>query len=62
MPSAGAFDSIRILGFQNANYDWHDFDLDRDMPKIDAAAGFIDAVNPDLRAFKAAGGKLLLRP
>ena len=59
-PSAGAFDSIRILGFQNANYDWHDFDLDRDMPKIDAAAGFIDAVNPDLRAFKAAGGKLLL--
>jgi feruloyl esterase len=59
-PSAGAFDSIRILGFQNANYDWHDFDLDRDMPKIDAAAGFVDAVNPDLRAFKAAGGKLLL--
>lgn len=59
-PNPFAFDSIRILGFQNANYDWHDFDLDRDLPKIDAAAGFVDATNPDLRAFKAAGGKLLL--
>ena len=27
---------------------------------IDAAAGFVDAVNPDLRAFEAHGGKLLL--
>jgi Tannase and feruloyl esterase len=59
-PSPFAFDSIRILGFQDANYDWHNFDLDRDMPKVDAATGFVDATNPDLRAFKAAGGKLLL--
>ena len=54
------FDSIRILGFQNADYDWRQFDLDRDMPLIDAAAGFVDAVDPDLRAFEAHGGKLLL--
>jgi len=60
MPGAGAFDSIRILGFQNADYDWRQFDLDRDMPIIDAAAGFVDATNPDLRAFEAHGGKLLL--
>jgi feruloyl esterase len=59
-PGGGAFDSIRILGFQNADYDWHTFDLDRDMPIIDKAAGFVDATNPDLRAFEAAGGKLLL--
>jgi len=59
-PNAGGFDSIRILGFQNADYDWRDFDLDRDLPRIDAAAGFVDAVDPDLRAFKAHGGKLLL--
>jgi feruloyl esterase len=59
-PSSFAFDSVRILGFQNANYDWRQFDLDRDLPLIDAAAGFVDAVNPDLRAFKAHGGKLLL--
>ncbi len=38
-PNPFAFDSIRILGFQNANYDWHEFDLDRDMPKIDATVG-----------------------
>jgi feruloyl esterase len=59
-PGAGAFDSIRILGFQNADYDWRQFDLDRDMPLIDARAGFVDAVDPDLRAFEAHGGKLLL--
>lgn len=59
-PNPFAFDSIRILGFQDADYDWRTFDLDRDMPRIDAAAGFIDAVNPDLRAFEAHGGKLLL--
>src|SRR6185503_8247983 len=58
--NGGAFDSVRILGFQNADYDWHNFDLDRDMPLIDKATGFVDAVNPDLRAFEAAGGKLLL--
>jgi feruloyl esterase len=58
--NGGAFDSVRILGFQNPDYDWHNFDLDRDMPLIDKATGFVDAVNPDLRAFEAAGGKLLL--
>jgi feruloyl esterase len=59
-PGAFALDTIRILGFQDADYDWRQFDLDRDLPRIDAAAGFVDAVDPDLRAFKAHGGKLLL--
>lgn len=59
-PGAFPFDTVRILGFQDAEYDWHKFNLDRDMPRIDAAAGFVDAVNPDLQAFKAAGGKLIL--
>jgi feruloyl esterase len=59
-PGENLTDSIKILGFQNAEYDWRQFDLDRDMPIIDAAAGFVDAVNPDLRAFEAHGGKLLL--
>lgn len=54
------FDTVRILGFQNPDYDWRAFDLDRDMPAIDVAAGFVDAVDPDLRKFKAQGGKLLL--
>jgi feruloyl esterase len=59
-PNSFAFDTIRILGFQDASYDWRKFDLDRDMPLIDKAAGFVDAVDPDLRAFEAQGGKLLL--
>jgi feruloyl esterase len=59
-PNPFAFDSIRILGFQNADYDWRNFNLDRDMPLIDRQTGFVDAVDPDLRAFEAQGGKLLL--
>lgn len=59
-PSAFAFDTIRILGFQDADYDWRQFELDRDLPRIEDAAGFVDAVDPDLRGFEAHGGKLLL--
>jgi feruloyl esterase len=56
----GGFDTVRIWGFQNANYDWTTFDLDRDMPIINSKVGFVDAVDPDLSKFKARGGKLLL--
>jgi feruloyl esterase len=56
----GGFDTVRIWGFQDANYDWHTFDLDRDMPIINERVGFVDAVNPDLGAFQSHGGKLLL--
>jgi feruloyl esterase len=41
-------------------WDWRTFDLDRDTAMIDKKAGFIDAVNPDLSAFRAHGGKLLI--
>jgi feruloyl esterase len=56
----GGYDTVRIWGFQDANYDWRTFDLDRDMPVIDKKVGFVDAVDPDLSRFKARGGKLLL--
>jgi len=56
----GGYDTVRIWGFQNEKYDWHTFDLDRDMPVIDAKVGFVDAADPDLSRFKAHGGKLLL--
>jgi feruloyl esterase len=56
----GGYDTVRIWGFQNENYDWKTFDLDRDMPIINKSVGFVDAVDPDLSAFKARGGKLLL--
>ena len=56
----GGYDTVRIWGFQNENYDWKSFNLDRDMPIIDAKVGFVDATDPDLTKFKAHGGKLLL--
>jgi feruloyl esterase len=55
----GTFDIVRIA-FNDPNLDWHNFDLDRDMPLIDKAIGYVDAVNPDLGKFKKSGGKLLL--
>jgi tannase/feruloyl esterase len=55
----GTFDIVRIA-LNDPNLDWHTFDLDRDMPLIDKAIGYVDAVNPDLAKFKKKGGKLLL--
>jgi feruloyl esterase len=59
-PPTTVTDTVRIWGFQNPNYDWQTFDLDRDMPLINQKVGFVDAVDPDLSRFKARGGKLLL--
>jgi tannase/feruloyl esterase len=55
----GVFDIVRIA-FNDPNLDWQKFDLDKDMPIIDKAVGYVDAVAPDLSAFKKNGGKLLL--
>ena len=52
------WDSIRILGHQDADFDYHKFDLDTDMALADKSG--IDAHTHDLSPFKAHGGKLLL--
>ncbi len=54
----GVWDVIRILGHQDKNYDWHNFDLTSELPQADKAG--IDVLTYDLSAFKAHGGKLLL--
>jgi feruloyl esterase len=54
----GVWDVIRILGHQDKNYDWHNFDLASELPQADKAG--IDVLTYDLSAFKAHGGKLLL--
>lgn len=43
-------------------WDWRGFDLDRDMPVVDARLGgdVNDATRGDLRAFAAAGGRLIV--
>lgn len=48
------------LTYQNAEWDWRTFDVDRDTALADEKTGFINAIDPDLNAFKARGGKLLL--
>ena len=55
--SAGSFQ----VAHNNASWDARTFDLDRDLKLVDEKVGAtVNAVNPDLRAFKARGGKLLL--
>jgi feruloyl esterase len=61
-PGPGAIDvgMFRFVAHEDPAWDWRTFDLDRDTSLIDKKAGFIDAVNPDLSAFRARGGKLLI--
>jgi feruloyl esterase len=59
-PSPFPLDSIRILAYQDPNWDWRTWDLDRDTALAKEKAGFIDVHTRDLSAFKARGGKLLL--
>jgi hypothetical protein len=61
-PEPGAIDvgMFRYVAHEDPAWDWRTFDLERDTALIDKKAGFIDAVNPDLSAFRARGGKLLI--
>jgi feruloyl esterase len=55
--SVGSFQ----VAYNNADWDAKGFDVDRDLKIVDDKVGtIINAVNPDLSAFKAHGGKLLL--
>jgi feruloyl esterase len=55
--SLGSF----LVAYDNLQWDWKSFDLDRDLKIVDEKVGtIINAINPDLSAFKARGGKLLL--
>jgi feruloyl esterase len=49
------------VAYNDPNWDARTFDLDRDLKVVEEKVGaIVDAVNPDLRAFKARGGKLLM--
>lgn len=48
------------LTYQDPDWDWRTFDPERDVALADEKTGFINAIDPDLKAFKARGGKLLL--
>src|SRR5215510_5829618 len=55
--SVGSFQ----VAYGDANWDARTFDIDRDLKVVDEKVGApVNAINPDLKAFKARGGKLLL--
>ena len=55
--SVGSFQAA----YNKQDWDAKTFELDRDLKAVDEKVGAtVNAVNPDLRAFKARGGKLLL--
>lgn len=51
--------TFQVATYQDANWDWHNYDLDRDVSAADEKFGYVNAPY-DLTAFKARGGKLLL--
>jgi feruloyl esterase len=53
-------DEFRYVVYQDPNWDWRSFDLERDSAKAHAIDKNIDELNPDLAAFEKHGGKLLL--
>jgi feruloyl esterase len=53
-------DQFRYIVYQNPDWDWRTFNLDRDAAKANAIDKDVDDLNPDLSAFKKHSGKLLL--
>jgi feruloyl esterase len=60
-PFGPANDYFKYVVFQNPNWDWRTFDLDRDAASADRVDnGTINAANADLTPFVKHGGKLIL--
>ena len=58
-PPALSSGTFQYATYQDANYDWKNFDLDKDTEAADEKFGYVNA-SPDLSAFKNRGGKLLM--
>src|SRR5205807_10637905 len=59
-PFGIAYDHFKYLVHEDPNWDWRNFDLARDTALADEKDRDIGAIDPDLKAFKARGGKLIL--
>jgi feruloyl esterase len=60
-PYSNPLDQYRYVVFNDPNWDWRTFDLERDLPAAErAGAGTLSAVSSDLSAFTRRGGKLLM--
>jgi feruloyl esterase len=52
---------IGAMGFGDPDWDWTTFDFDRDVDAVNGKLfGVLNAVNPDMRPLKQAGGKLIV--
>jgi feruloyl esterase len=59
--AALASSTFKDMVFEDPSWDYHGLDLDRDVPRADAKVGAVlNNYSPDLRAFRRAGGKLIL--
>jgi len=52
--------SFRFIFFGDLTYDTFAFDFDDDLAQVEALSPLLDAADPDLSAFRDAGGKLLV--
>jgi feruloyl esterase len=53
-------DLFRYAVYQDPKWDWRTFDLERDTAAADREIGYVNATSPDLSAYKARGGKLII--
>jgi len=58
-PTALQTDATRYLVYEDASWNWREFDLERDLALAHEKAGYIEALDTDLSRFKARGGKIL---
>lgn len=59
-PAELFLDQFRYIVYQNPDWDWRTFDLDRDAAKANVIDKDVDDLNPNLAAFARHNGKLLL--
>jgi feruloyl esterase len=59
-PFAVPVGTFRYVLNNDPKWDWRSFNLDRDVPAADEKAAYLNAISPDLKAFKDRGGKLLM--
>jgi feruloyl esterase len=60
-PSQNIYDQYRYVVFKDPNWDWKTFNFDSDVVRGDLPENLVmNATNPNMKAFFARGGKLLL--
>jgi feruloyl esterase len=60
VPASLQTDATRYLVYEDPEWDWREFEIERDLQLAREKAGYIEAVETDLSEFKAMGGKLII--